>query len=127
MNILIIRNSYRIFVSPTAETMIKKAFIISMCLFPLMLMSQAPDSSQYPYWVEMMQDRNVNFYEVQDAYEKYMVNRIEHESPGWKQYRRWEYLTSLKVDENGNRPKPGHLFNEYNKLYNTIQKSKKRQ
>ena len=101
----------------------KKIAISLLSLLPLCLFSQAPDSTEFPYWVEMMQDRNVNFYEVQKAYETYISNKVETEVDGWKQYRRWEYLTSLKIDDEGNRPKPGHLLNEYNKIYNSSQKS----
>ena len=33
------------------------------------------DTSNYPYWIEMMQDPTVNFFKVQRAFETYWKDR----------------------------------------------------
>ena len=77
----------------------------------------AVDSNAYPFWIEMMQDENVNFFEVQRAYNKYIEGKEESTVEGWKMYRRWEYQTSFRVDQNGKRPKASHNLLEYEKYY----------
>ena len=48
------------------------------------------DYDDYPYWVEMMKDHSVNFYEVQKAFNEYFTDRFTGKGSGWKQFKRWE-------------------------------------
>lgn len=61
------------------------------------------DTANYPYWIEMMQDQNANFYDVQDAFNTYWAGKTPGKSSGWKQFKRWEYMMQFKIDEAGYR------------------------
>ena len=82
-----------------------------------------PDTSEYPYWIEMMQDPKANFFETQNAFELYWKGRERDKGDGWKVFKRWEYWMSLKVDEYGQKPSPDHILKEYQKWYGAQGKS----
>ncbi len=84
---------------------------------------QAPDTSEYPYWIEMMQDPKQNFFETQKAFEMYWNNRAQDRGNGWKPFKRWEYLMESRVDEFGNLPDPDHNHKEYNRYFKLDSKS----
>ncbi|MDZ7774377.1 MAG: hypothetical protein U5L09_01565 [Bacteroidales bacterium] len=52
----------------------------------------------------MMQDPEANFYETQKAFELYWEDREVTKGSGWKQFKRWEYFWSKRIDEEGNLP-----------------------
>jgi hypothetical protein len=62
------------------------------------------DTANYPYWIDMMQDRSINFYRTQSAFEKYWENREVTKSSGWKQFKRWEWEAQQVIDIHGNFP-----------------------
>jgi len=66
------------------------------------------DTADYPYWIEMMQDHDANFYDVQKAFNTYWEGKTPGKSSGWKVFKRWEYDMQFKIDEKGNR-----LSNDY--------------
>lgn len=49
-----------------------------------------------------------NYFEVVREYERYFANvpKTQLKIPGWKQYKRWEYFWSKRVDKDGNFPRP---------------------
>jgi len=65
----------------------------------------------------MMQSKTANFYEIQEAFNKYWENKSYERGKGWKQFKRWEYLMESRVDENGNFPDPSMAWNEYLKFH----------
>ncbi len=71
------------------------------------------DTSQYPYWIEMMQDPSVNFFKVQRAFELYWQNRTITRSHGWKVFKRWEYMMQSRVSATGERPAPDATVKAY--------------
>ncbi|MCB9252806.1 MAG: gliding motility-associated C-terminal domain-containing protein [Flavobacteriales bacterium] len=71
------------------------------------------DTANYPYWINMMQDENVNFFQTQRAFEIYWQNRKIDKGSGWKVFKRWEYSTSLRTDEHG-------VIKPYSDLYREI-------
>lgn len=75
--------------------------------------SQINDTANYPYWIEMMQDPTVNFFDVQRAFNIYWKDRKITRGCGWKPFKRWENFMSTRVDSKGNRPLPNKIFNEY--------------
>ena len=84
------------------------------------------DTFNYPYYIDMMADRNVNFFDVQRAFEKYWTNRNHSKTGSYKPFKRWEYYMSTRVNPDGTRPAPEHNLNEYlnyfgswNSLYST--------
>jgi len=67
------------------------------------------DTSNFPYWIEMMSNPEVNFYETQRAFELYWEGREIEKGSGFKPFKRWEYSTSELIDARGNIPRPGLL------------------
>ncbi len=100
-----------------------------MAIFSLSAFSQnnnnvKPDTADYPYWVEMMQDPNANFFETQKAFYQYWEGREITRGAGYKPFKRWENMMKTRVDEYGNKPKVDDLLNAYNKAVEQQKKSK---
>lgn len=96
--------------------------LISLAISPASTVkSQAVggDTATYPFWIEMMQDPQVNFFEVQRAFESYWKDRPVTRSSGWKPFKRWEYMMSLRVSPTGERPSPDKPWKEYWKYQNS--------
>ncbi len=72
------------------------------------------DTANYPYWIEMMQDPNVNFYSTQKAFNSYWKDRIITKGCGWKVFKRWEYMMQSRINPDGSIPAPDATFNAYN-------------
>ncbi|HEY8401423.1 MAG TPA: YCF48-related protein, partial [Cytophagaceae bacterium] len=67
-------------------------------------------------YVEMMADETVNFFEVQKEANKYFDSVGTERGNGYKQYKRWEYETSLNIDEYGNRLSTKQIEEETQKV-----------
>ena len=77
------------------------------------------DTANYPYWQEMMQDPNANFYATVSAFNKYWENRTDHKGNGWKVFKRWEYINKDLVLPNGKLPGPDYFLKERQKYEST--------
>lgn len=76
------------------------------------------DTSDYPYWIEMMQDESVNFYDVQRAFETYWKDRPITKGSGFKPFKRWEYMMrSGKINPDGSRKPAAYNWNQYFNYY----------
>ncbi|MCD4697578.1 MAG: PKD domain-containing protein [Bacteroidales bacterium] len=71
------------------------------------------DYSEYPYWIEMMQDESVNFFEVQEAFETYWEGRKITKGSGWKPFKRWEWRTEQHIYPDGTRHKADKVYKAY--------------
>ncbi|MEI6884442.1 MAG: PKD domain-containing protein [Bacteroidota bacterium] len=71
------------------------------------------DTANYPYWVEMMQDPNANFYKTQRAFNIYWKDRKITKGCGWKVFKRWEYMMQSRINPDGSIPSPDVTFNAY--------------
>jgi PKD repeat protein len=95
-----------------------KKLLFSLFVFTLsigfILAQEKTDS--YPEWVEMMQDKKANFYDVQKAFNTYWAGKSPSKSSGWKQFKRWEYMMQFKIDEKGYRLPADHFYNEVMKF-----------
>ncbi len=78
--------------------------------------SDEPDYKKYPYWIEMMQDPSVNFFDVQEAFYTYWEGREITRSSGYKPFKRWEYRMRFRVKPDGSRYAESRLWNEYKKF-----------
>jgi PKD repeat protein/photosystem II stability/assembly factor-like uncharacterized protein len=76
---------------------------------------QNPDYSSYPYWIEMMQDHSVNFYEVQKAFNAYWENREVTKGSSWKPFKRWEWWQAQHIYPDGTRHEADLVYKEYKK------------
>jgi len=95
-------------------------FLVSFLFSALALFSQnsgsipaslASDTAHYPYWIEMMQNQEVNFYDVQRAFNTYWEGREITRGCGYKPFKRWEYLMQSRVRPDGSRPAPDEVWN----------------
>lgn len=115
---------------------------ILLC-FSLILTISLSGSAQAQNWVEMMNNPDVNFFDVQKAWNRYYVKKDrqierqkrrmskkqgegihqeELEVPGFSQYKRWESFMAPRVYPNGERFDPSLAYREndkYRKQFNS--------
>jgi hypothetical protein len=73
-----------------------------------------PDTADYPYWIEMMQDEKVNFYDVVRAFEKYWEGRPITKGCGYKPFKRWEYsMRNGRIFPDGTRKPANWNWNQW--------------
>ena len=89
--------------------------IISIAAFTQSNTKYNADYASHPYWIEMMQDHSVNFYEVQKAFNAYWENREITKGCGWKPYKRWEWWQARHIYPDGTRHEPDLIYKEYTK------------
>ena len=74
----------------------------TILLFSVLLFGQnAKDTSNYPYWIDMMQDETVSFYKTQEAFETYWKGRTRSKGDGYNAFKRWEWFMESEVLANG--------------------------
>ncbi|MBN2745896.1 MAG: choice-of-anchor J domain-containing protein, partial [Bacteroidales bacterium] len=71
------------------------------------------DTANYPYWQEMMQDRSINFYQTQRAFNLYWENRTPAKGTGYKVFKRWENFWINRINPDGTFPSPDRDVVEY--------------
>ena len=89
------------------------------------IVAQSADTSKYPYWIEMMQDENVNFHQTQSAFNTYWKNRAVEKGSGYKPFKRWEWYIQDELNADGTYPNPETADKEFNKFdqrYNSSNK-----
>lgn len=64
-------------------------------------------------WVELLEDPEVNFNQVQQAFESQWGNRPYERGKGWKQYKRWEFFMEDRSFPHGKRPRPNKAWEEH--------------
>ncbi|HLO92530.1 MAG TPA: PKD domain-containing protein [Lentimicrobium sp.] len=64
------------------------------------------DYKSYPYWIDMMQDPNANFFETQKAFYQYWEGKEITKGNGYKLFKRWEYWMGKQVSPDGTKPSP---------------------
>jgi photosystem II stability/assembly factor-like uncharacterized protein len=74
------------------------------------------DFATNPRWVEMMEDPNANFFDIQRAFYTYWQGRTTRRGDGYKPFRRWEYYWQSRVNPDGSFPPAGQIFREFNKF-----------
>ena len=80
------------------------------------------DTSVTPYWIRMMQDPDANFYQTQRAFNLYWDDRPVTRGSGWKVFKRWEYMTRLRINTDGTIPSQTRIYDELSK-YNSQPRS----
>lgn len=80
------------------------------------LMAQVSDTASYPYWVEMMQDENADFFATQSAFNTYWKDREITRGSGFKPFKRWEYMMQQRVNAQGKRPASDRELKAYNRF-----------
>lgn len=98
-------------------TLLTVFFLTALSLHELNAQDQAKaDTADYPYWIEMMQDPEANYYETVSAFETYWADREVTKGSGWKPFKRWEYMMRYHIYPNGERLAPDHDIKEFNKF-----------
>jgi len=87
----------------------KKVLIFSLAILSYSLIY----SQEY---VELMNNPNANFYEVQQSFNDYWKGKEYTKGKGWKQFKRWEYLMEPRVTESGELPNPELTWVEHLKF-----------
>ena len=77
--------------------------------------SQTKNYTEYPHWIEMMQDKSVNFYETQNAFNEYWKDRKITKGSGWKPFKRWEWWTERHINPDGSYQPADNTYQEYKK------------
>ena len=78
--------------------------------------SQANDTANIPYWIDMMQDESVNFYDVQRAFNLYWEGREVTKGCGYKPFKRWEYMMQDNILLDGGRLPADYVMQEFQKF-----------
>ncbi|GIV40837.1 MAG: hypothetical protein KatS3mg034_0147 [Vicingaceae bacterium] len=79
-------------------------FVFSSLTSQTNLTVQKNDIENPHDWVSMMQDPNVNFYEIQKTFNEYWKGKDHTEKgKGWKQFKRWEWFMEPRVYPHGDR------------------------
>ncbi len=90
--------------------------LLGVFLFPgLEAQNNTPnaDTANFPYWIEMMQDPNANYYETVKAFETYWKDREITKGSGWKVFKRWEYSMLFHIRPDGSRLPQDHDIKAY--------------
>ncbi len=70
------------------------------------------DTAVNPYWIQMMQDPDANFFQTQRAFNLYWADRPVTRGCGWKVFKRWEYMTRLRINPDGSIPSQTRIYDE---------------
>jgi hypothetical protein len=72
-----------------------------------------PTASDFPYWIEMMQNPNANYYATVDSFNKYFEHRDKGKGTGWKAFKRWEYIHANDVLPDGKLISQEYILSEF--------------
>ena len=91
-----------------------RLWLVLAILFPVTVSGQD--------WVNKMHDPNTNYFEVRDAFNDYYTNYVATyrqqngtepaKVPGYKIYKRWEWIVAPRVGTDGSRYNPAQAWNE---------------
>ena len=86
-------------------------FIIAAFSIKAQVSQPQPDTADFPYWIDMMQDPDANFFQTVKAFEAYWENREITRGSGFKPFKRWENMMRQRVSSSGERPAPDRELN----------------
>ncbi len=90
-----IRSMFQIYHFRPCHTITTLALLIFIAISPMSFAQE---------WVTMMDDPNANFYDIQNAFNRYWQGRTIEKGKGWKQFKRWEYFWEQRVYPTGRFP-----------------------
>ena len=106
------QNLYNIFVQiKIKEINMKKT---ALCLSIALFLSNAILSYSQS-WVDLFNNRNANFYDIQKAFNKYWAGKTHQRGQGWMVFKRWEYDMEPRVYPTGKLPDPAITYKEIHK------------
>jgi PKD repeat protein len=93
-------------------------FLISLTFISLTGFSQPAnnkatnDTASYPYWIEMMQNPDANYYQTVRAFDLYWQDKEIVRGSGYKPFKRWQYYWSSRLNQDGTRQLDNKTYNE---------------
>ncbi len=87
----------------------KRLFLFVCILFAAPYLSAQTRSDSAQMYVQMIQEPKANFFEIQEAFNRYWTNHVHTKRDGWKQFKRWEYFWQSRVMDDGSFPDPSLL------------------
>ena len=89
--------------------------VTSLICFWAFLATAMYSQADVQTWEDMMGNPNINFYEIQNAFNEYWGDEEIPRGAGHKPYKRWEYLMETRVDKEGyyNPLERQQVYNEY--------------
>jgi photosystem II stability/assembly factor-like uncharacterized protein len=66
-------------------------------------------------YLRLMEDANVNFYDIQKSFNEYWKGRTPEKGQGWMAFKRWEYFMDERVFPSGKLPDPAITHKEITK------------
>lgn len=81
--------------------------------FVVLLFSSACFAQQDSNWVDMMENPNSNFYDVQQVFEQYWQGKTIEKGKGYKQFRCWEDYMTPRVYPSGNMTLPSQAYENF--------------
>lgn len=105
----------------------RKLYLFLVIIWASLTLSAQPDGSadpsdtaNYPHWITMMQNQDINFFQTQRAFELYFANRYKGKASGWKQFKRWEAFWQSRVSIGGEFPPPTQNIDAYQQFMGSI-------
>ncbi|TNE53373.1 MAG: PKD domain-containing protein [Bacteroidetes bacterium] len=86
-----------------------------LIFFSFAAFGQENNKKQPANWVQMMHDPNVNFYDVQKAFNDYWKDREIIKGAGYKQYKRWEAFMEPRVYPSGKKELASLAYENFKK------------
>ncbi|MEO9852868.1 MAG: PKD domain-containing protein [Reichenbachiella sp.] len=74
------------------------------------------DKDDYPIWMEMMEEPNVNLEEAARAFDAYWDNHAHYRGDKSKKFERWYEANRKRLDQNGNVISAAQVRNEYQRM-----------
>jgi len=94
-------------------------------IFIALLFMAISFASSAQKWVDMMNDTEANFYDIQKEFNAYWADKDHTEKGhGWKQFKRWEYIMEQRLYPHGDRAVMNRAMMDY---YNNVHLKKNAQ
>lgn len=82
-------------------------------LFLLITIVYSSNAQSWMNTISVKDNRKANFFDIQKAFNDYAQGKDPKNIKGYKQYKRWEWFYSKRVDENGNMPSSKEIWKHY--------------
>ncbi len=84
--------------------------------------ASANDTATHPYWIEMMQNPDANYYQTVRAFNLYWKDKPIERGSGYKPFKRWEYYWSTRLNDDGTRKLGNRTYQSVMNFINSIRK-----
>ena len=92
------------------------AVLTILLLIVLFDKSEEIKGNDYPIWIDMMDDPNVNLEKAREAFDAYWKNHTHFKGDQSKQFERWYARNNKRLDQYGNVIPQIEIINQYNKV-----------